>query len=192
MGQTDRRTDGRTLDRCIDSARHTTPAVPVMPNSHRPPDMTRQCCLCRVRRCELSRPDCSTSAFCVEVRPAVAPAVPAPPDTLRRQHNTTATQRIRNCRIGKKTIEFSTVIRIEYTHTKRTLRSSGVEVERVEYWSYMCLAECCATPVHRRPIRPTHERLPQSPACNKWSKNLDDRPHRPRPALVTPRWVSPF
>jgi len=24
------------------------------PNSHRPPDMTRQCCLCRVRRCELS------------------------------------------------------------------------------------------------------------------------------------------
>ena len=29
-------------------------------------------------------PTCSTSAFCVGVRPAVAPAVPAPPDTLRR------------------------------------------------------------------------------------------------------------
>ena len=27
-----------------------------MANSHHPPDMTRQCCLCRVRRCELSRP----------------------------------------------------------------------------------------------------------------------------------------
>jgi len=26
----------------------------LMPNSHRPPDTTRQCCLCRVRRCELS------------------------------------------------------------------------------------------------------------------------------------------
>jgi len=25
-----------------------------MPNSHRPPDTTRQCCLYRVRRCELS------------------------------------------------------------------------------------------------------------------------------------------
>ena len=25
-----------------------------MPNSQRPPDTTRQCCLCRVRRCELS------------------------------------------------------------------------------------------------------------------------------------------
>ena len=34
--------------------------------------------------CELSRPDRPTSAFCVGVRPAVAPAVPAPPDTLRR------------------------------------------------------------------------------------------------------------
>jgi len=27
---------------------------PVMPNSHCLPDTTRQCCLCRVRRCELS------------------------------------------------------------------------------------------------------------------------------------------
>ena len=25
-----------------------------MPNSHRPPDTTRQCSLCRVSRCELS------------------------------------------------------------------------------------------------------------------------------------------
>ena len=41
-------------------------------NSHRPPDTTRQCSLCRVRRCELSRPDRPTSAFCVGVRPAVA------------------------------------------------------------------------------------------------------------------------
>jgi len=55
----------------------------VMPNSHRPPDKTRQCCLSRVRRCELSRPDRPTNAICVGVRPAVAPAVPAPPDTLR-------------------------------------------------------------------------------------------------------------
>ena len=37
-----------------------------------------------VWRCELSRPDRPTSAFCVGVRPAVAPAAPAPPDTLRR------------------------------------------------------------------------------------------------------------
>jgi len=29
----------------------------VMPNSHRPPDTTRQCCLCRVRRCELALSD---------------------------------------------------------------------------------------------------------------------------------------
>jgi len=41
-------------------------------------------CVRRVRRCELSRSDSPTSAFCVGVRPAVAPAVPAPPDTLRR------------------------------------------------------------------------------------------------------------
>ena len=41
--------------------------------------------LCRVMRCELSRPDRPTSAFSVGVRPAVAPAVPAPPDTLRRR-----------------------------------------------------------------------------------------------------------
>jgi len=32
-----------------------------------------------VWRCELSPPDRPTSAFCVGVRPAVAPAVPAPP-----------------------------------------------------------------------------------------------------------------
>ena len=56
----------------------------LIPNSDRPPDKTRQCCQRRVRRCELSRPDRPTSAFCVGVRPAVAPAVPAPPDTLRR------------------------------------------------------------------------------------------------------------
>ena len=47
------------------------------------PDTTRRCCLCRVRWCELSRPDRPTSTFCVGVRPAVAPAVPAPPDTPR-------------------------------------------------------------------------------------------------------------
>ena len=29
----------------------------VMPNSRLPPDTTRQCCPCRVRRCELSRPE---------------------------------------------------------------------------------------------------------------------------------------
>ena len=39
---------------------------------------------CLLWRCELSRPDRPTSAFCVGVRPAVALAVPAPPDTLRR------------------------------------------------------------------------------------------------------------
>ena len=50
-----------------------------MPNSHSPPDKTRKSC--RVRRCELSRPDRPTSAFCFRVRPAVAPTVPAPPDT---------------------------------------------------------------------------------------------------------------
>ena len=55
-----------------------------MPNSYCLPDTTRQCCLCRVRRCELSRPDRPSGAFCVGVRPAVAPTVPAPPDTLRR------------------------------------------------------------------------------------------------------------
>jgi len=40
---------------------------------------------CPVWRCELSWPDHPTSAFCVRVRPAVAPAVlacNAPPDTL--------------------------------------------------------------------------------------------------------------
>jgi len=31
----------------------TLVAICLMSNSHRPPDMTRQCCLCRVRRCEL-------------------------------------------------------------------------------------------------------------------------------------------
>jgi len=46
-----------------------------MPNSHHPPDTTRQCSLCRVKRCELSRLDRPTSAFCIGVRPAVAPAV---------------------------------------------------------------------------------------------------------------------
>ena len=39
----------------------------------------------RVRQCELSRHDRSTSAFCVGVRPAVALTVPAPPYTLRRK-----------------------------------------------------------------------------------------------------------
>ena len=53
-----------------------------MSNSHRPPDTTRQCCLCRVYD-DVNWVD-PTSAFCVGVRPAVAPAVPAPPDTLRR------------------------------------------------------------------------------------------------------------
>jgi len=47
----------------------------LMPNSHRPPDTTRQCSLCRVRWCELSRSDRLTGAFCVAVRPAVAPVV---------------------------------------------------------------------------------------------------------------------
>jgi len=32
-------------------------AISIIPNSHCVPDTTRQCCLCRVRRCELSRPD---------------------------------------------------------------------------------------------------------------------------------------
>jgi len=39
---------------------------------------------CLLWQYELSRPDRPTNAFCVVVRPAVAPAVPAPPDTLRR------------------------------------------------------------------------------------------------------------
>ena len=47
----------------------TSQDVSAMPNSHRPPDTRRQY---------------PTRAFCVGVRPAVAPAVPAPPDTLRR------------------------------------------------------------------------------------------------------------
>ena len=52
------------------------------PNSHRPPDTTRQCCLCRTSGgVNWVGP---TSAFCVGVRPAVAPAVSAPPHTLRR------------------------------------------------------------------------------------------------------------
>ena len=72
--RTDRQTDGRTDD-----------AACVMPNSHGPPYTTRPCSLCRVRRCELSRSDRHTSAFCVGVRPAVAPAVSAPPNTLRRR-----------------------------------------------------------------------------------------------------------
>jgi len=55
----------------------------VMLNSDRPPDTTQTGPSCRVRRCELSRPDRQTSAFCVGVRPAVAPAVPATPGTLR-------------------------------------------------------------------------------------------------------------
>ena len=38
---------------------------------------------CLMSPCELSRPDRPTSAFCVGVRPAVAPTVPAPPDTER-------------------------------------------------------------------------------------------------------------
>jgi len=56
--------------------------VGLMPNSHGPPDPTRQSCLCRVRRCELSRPNRPTSAFCAGVRPAVAPAVPATQNAL--------------------------------------------------------------------------------------------------------------
>jgi len=50
-----------------------------------PHHTTMRSWLCRVMRCELSRPDRPTSAFSVGVRPAVAPAVPAPPDTLRRR-----------------------------------------------------------------------------------------------------------
>jgi len=56
--------------------------VGLMPNSHGPTDPTRQSCLCRVRRCELSRPNRPTIAFCVGVRPAVAPAVPATQNAL--------------------------------------------------------------------------------------------------------------
>ena len=55
----------------------------LMPNSHRPPDATRQCCLCRVRRCELSRPDRRTNVFCVGVRPAVALRRPTHSDAER-------------------------------------------------------------------------------------------------------------
>ena len=44
----------------------------IMSNSHRPTDTTRQCCLCRVRQCELSRPERPTTVFSVRVRPAVA------------------------------------------------------------------------------------------------------------------------
>ena len=76
------------------------------PNSHRSP-YTRQCCLCRVRRCELIRPDRLTEpgAFRVGVRPAVAP----PSDTLWRWthlsggradsvHTATADTTRRSCR----------------------------------------------------------------------------------------------
>jgi len=47
-GQTDRQTDRRTRVRCIDPAAHTVLGVSAMPNSHRPPDTTRQSCLRRV------------------------------------------------------------------------------------------------------------------------------------------------
>jgi len=51
--------------------------VLLMPNSHRPPDKTRRSCLCRIRRCELSRP--GKCAFCVRVhRPP-----PQSPDTTK-------------------------------------------------------------------------------------------------------------
>jgi len=43
------------------------------------PDQTRRSCLCRIRRCELSRPD--KCAFCVGVRPAVALRRPTHSDT---------------------------------------------------------------------------------------------------------------
>ena len=51
--------------------------VMLMPNSHRPPDKTRRSCLCRIRRCELSRPD-----KCV-LRRSASSGRTAPPDTLR-------------------------------------------------------------------------------------------------------------
>ena len=49
----------------------------LMPNSHRPPDETRRSCLCRIRWCELSRPD-----KCV-LRRSASSGRTAPPDTLR-------------------------------------------------------------------------------------------------------------
>ena len=80
-------------------------------NSHRSPDTTRQCCLCRVGRCELSRPDRPTSAFCVGVRPAVATAVPAPPDTLRsRTHLSGRLSSYRNARHDKTVLSVSCLV----------------------------------------------------------------------------------
>jgi len=57
----------------------------VMPNSHCPPDTTRQRCLCRVRRCELSRPD-----KCV-LRRSASSGRTAPPDALRHRPDTERT-----------------------------------------------------------------------------------------------------
>jgi len=52
----------------------------VGPNSHHPPDKTRRSCLCRVRRCELSRPD-----TCV-LRRSASSGRTAPPDTDQTQN----------------------------------------------------------------------------------------------------------
>jgi len=53
-------------------------------NSHRHTrhDTDRTVLSCLVVACEMSRPDRPTSAFCAGVRPAVASAVPAPPDSV--------------------------------------------------------------------------------------------------------------
>ena len=57
----------------------------VMPNSHRPPDKTRRSCLCRIWRCELSRPD-----KCV-LRRSASGGRTAPPDTPRHRPDTERT-----------------------------------------------------------------------------------------------------
>ena len=44
----------RSLSFLLQDWLHSVPDCLLMLNSHRPPDTTRQCCLCRVRRCELS------------------------------------------------------------------------------------------------------------------------------------------
>ena len=55
----------RRAVRPLPHARRRT-RLSLMPDSHRPPDTTRRSCLCRVRRCELSRPDkCVLRPECV-------------------------------------------------------------------------------------------------------------------------------
>jgi len=58
-------------------------SLKLMLDSHRPPDPTRRSCLCRGRRCKLSRPDRPTNAFSIGVCRAAQALPMRPPDALR-------------------------------------------------------------------------------------------------------------